>query len=103
VSCVVTNTGDRAGSAVPQVYASRSTGDSADFVPRLAAFARVHLDAAESRAVELDLDPRLLARWEENESAFRIAGGTYEVRISAHASDEEGPVCTIPLKSAFLP
>lgn len=102
-SVTVTNTGDRSGAAVPQVYVGRTTGDKADFVPRLAAFTRVHLNPGENRTVELDLEPRLLARWDENNTAFRIAGGIYEVRVSWHALDEEGPAQPVELKAVTLP
>jgi beta-glucosidase len=102
-SCVVTNTGNRTGAAVPQVYASRSTGDSSDYVPRLAAFARVDLNPGDSRTVEVDLEPRLLAGWDETEGAFRIAGGRYEIRAAAHALDQDGPAETIQLEPAVLP
>ncbi|MGW7425959.1 fibronectin type III-like domain-contianing protein [Streptomyces sp. NPDC054813] len=66
--------GTRAGAAVPQVYVGRACQDGADFVPRLAAFDRVHLEAGQSRSVELRLEPRVLARWDEIEGAFSIAG-----------------------------
>ncbi|WP_369263703.1 glycoside hydrolase family 3 C-terminal domain-containing protein [Streptomyces sp. R35] len=99
---VVTNTGTRAGATVPQVYVGRAHWDGADFVPRLAAFDRVHLEAGQSRSVELRLEPRLLARWDDVEGAFRIAGGDYEVRIGAHALDEDGPAQTIWLAPSLL-
>jgi beta-glucosidase len=101
----ITNTGGRAGAAVIQVYVSRRTrsGKNADdFVPRLAAFERVQLEAGESRAVELHLEPRLLARWDVDAGAFRIAGGDYQVRIGAHALDEDGPTSTVHLEAAHL-
>ncbi|MGW4913272.1 beta-glucosidase [Streptomyces sp. NPDC004270] len=99
---VVTNTGTRAGAAVPQVYVGRANWDGADFVPRLAAFDRVHLEAGQSLSVELRLEPRLLARWDDVEGAFRIAGGDYEVRIGAYALDEDGPAQTIRLAPSLL-
>jgi beta-glucosidase len=102
VQAVVANTGTRAGATVPQVYVGRAHSDGADFVPRLAAFDRVHLEAGQSRPVELRLEPRVLARWDDTEGAFGIAGGDYEVRIGAHALDEDGPTRTIRLAPALL-
>ncbi|MFJ1610953.1 fibronectin type III-like domain-contianing protein [Streptomyces sp. NPDC088253] len=87
---------------MPQVYVGRAHWDGADFVPRLAVFDRVHLEAGQSRSVELRLEPRLLARWDDVEGAFRIAGGDYEVRIGAHALDEDGPTQTIKLAPSLL-
>jgi beta-glucosidase len=88
------------------VYASRpAQGGSAspdDFVSRLAAFARVDLEPGESRKVALPLEPRLLARWDVDACAFRVAGGRYEVRIGAHAHDEDGTTSTVRLAPAVL-
>nr|MBA2697911.1 glycoside hydrolase family 3 C-terminal domain-containing protein [Nocardioidaceae bacterium] len=107
VTGTVTNTGDRAGATIVQVYASRrAQGGSAspdDFVSRLAAFARIDLKPGESKPVELHLEPRLLARWDVDAGAFRLAGGDYEVRIGAHALDEDGPTSTVRLQPAVLP
>jgi beta-glucosidase len=100
---VLTNIGTRAGAAVPQVYAARAAGDAADFVPRLAAFTRIHLEPGEARVVELDLEPRLLARWDDATSGFRITGGRYDIRIGAHALDQDGPAQSIELAAAVLP
>ena len=97
VSGVVTNTGALGGATVPQIYVSRHEGDSDDFVTRLAGFTRVDLNAGESRAVLIDLEPRILARWDESASAFRIAGGTYTVMVGTHALDEDGPTASIEL------
>ncbi|MFJ1604501.1 fibronectin type III-like domain-contianing protein [Streptomyces sp. NPDC088253] len=94
--------GTRAGAAVPQVYVGRACQDGADFVPRLTAFDRVHLEAGQSRSVELRLEPRVLARWDEIEGAFSIEGGDYEVCIGAHAPDEDGPTQTIKLAPSLL-
>ncbi len=74
-----------------------------DFVSRLAAFARVDLEPGESTPVELHLEPRLLARWDVDAGAFRLAGGDCEVRIGAHALDEDGPTSTVRLQPAVLP
>ena len=109
VNGTIANTGDRAGAAVVQVYVSRRTRGGThsdrsadDFGPRLAAFERVHLEPGETRAVELHLEPRLLACWDVDAGAFRIAGGDYEVRIGAHALDKDGPTSTVHLEAALL-
>ncbi|MFF2133137.1 fibronectin type III-like domain-contianing protein [Streptomyces olivochromogenes] len=87
---------------MPQVYVGRAGQDGADFVPRLAALDRAHLEAGQSRSVELSLEPRVLARWDDVDGAFRVAGGDYEVRIGAHALDEDGPTQTIRLATSLL-
>jgi len=97
VSGVVTNTGALPGATVPQVYVSRAARDGGDFVARLAGFDRIQLDAGQSQAVRIDLEPRILARWDDAASAFRIAGGRYTVTIGAHALDEDGPTTSVTL------
>ena len=96
---VVTNTGVLAGATVPQIYVTRHDGDGDDFVPRLAGFTRVELNAGESRAVQIDLEPRILARWDDTAAAFRIAGGRYTVTGGSPALDKDGPTATIDLAS----
>ncbi|WP_373306395.1 fibronectin type III-like domain-contianing protein [Streptomyces mirabilis] len=61
---------------MPQVYVGRACQDGADFVPRLAAFDRVHLEAGQSRSVELRLEPRVLARWDDIEGALASRAAT---------------------------
>ena len=47
--------------------------------------------------VRIDLEPRILARWDDTASAFRIAGGSYTLTIGAHALDEDGPTAIVTL------
>lgn len=105
VDVTVTNTGDRAGAAVPQVYAARrsSEPEPADFVARLVGFARVELAAGARRSVRFTVDPRLLARWDESAAAFRVAGGDgYVLRVGADAADDNGPSASFGLLEAVL-
>jgi beta-glucosidase len=102
VTMVVTNTGTRTGSHVSQVYVSHDGDDSSTFVERLAGFARVDLEPGESRNVQIALEPRILARWDDLEGAFRIAQGDYQIRASAHALDTDGPSDTVRLEAALL-
>lgn len=103
VSGTFKNTGGLAEAAAPQVYVSRTERDGMDFVPRLAGFTRIQLDAGESRSVQIALEPRILARWDATDGVFRIAGGKYSVRVSTHALDEDGPAAGIELVAAPLP
>jgi beta-glucosidase len=60
-SFTVTNTGERAGADVPQLYL---TGAPDQKRMRLLGFERVELAPGESREVTLTADPRLLARFD---------------------------------------
>jgi beta-glucosidase len=76
----VTNTGERAGADVPQVYL---VGERT----RLLGFARVELGAGESRTVTVTADPRLLARYDADAGQWHIAGGTYPIAVARSAND----------------
>jgi beta-glucosidase len=73
----VTNTGDRAGADVPQLYLTAPR-------MRLLGFERVELAPGESRAVTVTADPRLLARFD---AGWQIAGGAYRVAVGRAADD----------------
>jgi beta-glucosidase len=57
----VSNSGDRAGDMVVPVYVSQPVSDVLSPSRKLVAFARVHLDAGQSRTVTLDVPPSRLA------------------------------------------
>jgi beta-glucosidase len=78
----VTNTGDRAGADVPQLYLTDAAGDKR---MRLLGFERVELEPGESREVTLTADRRLLARFDGDAGQWRIDGGTYKVAVGKAA------------------
>jgi beta-glucosidase len=81
-----TNTGDREGADVPQLYLTEAAGDAR---MRLLGFERVDLQPGESRAVSLTADRRLLARFEGDAGEWQIAGGTYKVAVGKAADNLE--------------
>jgi beta-glucosidase len=82
----VTNTGDRAGADVPQLYLTEAAGDRRQ---RLLGFERVQLDPGESRSVTLTADPRLLGRFDGAAGRWRITDGTYGVAVGRSAVDPD--------------
>src|SRR5665811_20900 len=72
----VTNTGQREGADVPQVYLTEAAGDTR---MRLLGFERVELKAGESRSVTVTADARLIARFDAGAGGWRIAEGNYSV------------------------
>jgi beta-glucosidase len=78
----VTNTGNREGADVPQVYLTDTAGDRR---VRLLGFERLELKPGESRQVALKADPRLLARFDGTKGQWRIEPGTYIVALSRSA------------------
>ena len=63
----VTNTGDRPGSEVVQVYVQPLETRVARPHKELKAFRKVHLDPRQSRTITLELGPRAFAYWDDAE------------------------------------
>jgi beta-glucosidase len=78
----VTNTGDRRGADVPQLYLTVACGEQR---LRLLGFERVELEPAETRRVTIEADPRLLARYDGSARSWRMSSGRYLVAVGASA------------------
>jgi beta-glucosidase len=89
VTFTVTNTGDRAGADVPQVY----IGDppAVGEPPRqLKGFQRVSLAAGQSKQVTVPLDPMSFAYWNTDNHEWMVSAGTYHVMVGSSSSDIAG-------------
>jgi beta-glucosidase len=82
----VTNTGERAGDDVAQLYLVRRAGEK---IRRLVGFQRTSLKPGESREVTVTIDPRLLADW--NNGGWSMPAGEYGFALGRNAEDL-GPV-----------
>lgn len=83
----VTNTGERAGSEVVQVY-SAPLQDPTFAAPQvLAGFRRVDLDAGESERVEVAFSEHAFSVFDTATDAWRTWPGDYEVRVGASSRD----------------
>jgi len=86
----VTNTGERAGAEVVQVY----VGDPAAQVLRpereLKAFAKVDLDPGESRELTFDLTARDLSYWHPVLRRWVVEGGEFVVSVGGSSRDLRG-------------
>ncbi len=100
VAVTVENTGGRAGADVVQAYAGRRGDDG--FVPRLGGFCRIELQPGEARSVTIDIDPRLLARYDRGPPGFVVATGRYDIQVGHHAGDAESLTATVELDRAVL-
>jgi beta-glucosidase len=76
-SFTVTNTGDRAGADVPQLYLVEPR-------LRLLGFERVELEPGESRRVTITADRRLLARFRDGD--WVVEAGTHRVAVATSAT-----------------
>ena len=87
VTLTVTNTGERAGRHVVQVYVATTAGPVRRPARELRAFTKVPLAAGESRTVTLELDRRAFAYWDVREGGWLVAPGEYTVQIGRSAAD----------------
>jgi beta-glucosidase len=87
VSFTLTNTGQRAGAEVPQVYISMK--DSALFRPRreLKGFAKVRLEPGETRRVVIALDGKAFRFFNIQTGQFEVEQGLYTVQVGASSED----------------
>ncbi|MET0769322.1 MAG: glycoside hydrolase family 3 C-terminal domain-containing protein [Solirubrobacteraceae bacterium] len=83
----VTNTGDRAGSDVVQLYVHDAESTAYRPEHELRAFAKVHLEPGASEEVALALDRRAFAFWDPGHHAWVVEPGTFELRAGASARD----------------
>jgi beta-glucosidase len=87
VRATVTNTGDRAGREVVQVYTSLPTSSVQRPQRELKAFASVALEAGESREVVLTVRRKDLAYWDIRADRWVVEGGEYVVDVAASSRD----------------
>ena len=82
----VTNTGTRDGKAVPQIYVAPVAGGW-EGPQRLGGWRKVDVKRGAKTDVELRVDPRLLAVFDEAANSWHIAAGTYRVILAESSGD----------------
>jgi beta-glucosidase len=94
VTVTVTNTGDRAGADVLQLYVGR-VGEGRIYRPRheLKGFAKVRLAAGESREVTIPLGERAFRYFDADLDAWQVEAGEYEVSVGRNIADR--PLATV--------
>ena len=87
VTLTVTNTGDRAGAEIVQLYVAKP--DAKIFRPtqELKGFAKVPLRPGESQTVVIPLDDKAFRYWNIQTDRWEIEGGQYELRVGASCAD----------------
>jgi beta-glucosidase len=86
-SVTVTNTGERPGAHVVQLYVSPAPSEVARPRRELRAFEKVWLEPGASTRVEFELDARAYAHWDTRTSGWVIPGGEYLVEVGHSAHD----------------
>jgi len=93
VSCSVSNTEERVGDEVVQLYVRDVVASVTRPVRQLAGVHRVHLGSGERRRVEFDFDPRQLA-FLDRDLELIVEAGEIEVMVGCSSTD-------LPLRSTF--
>ena len=76
VNFTVTNTGDRAGAEIAEVYASLPAA-AAEPPKRLVGWSKVKLNAGESKEVAVEVDPKYLSIFNVEQNGWQLLPGTY--------------------------
>ena len=88
VQFTVTNTGDRAGAEVAQVYVGLPSLPNVPQPPdQLKGFQRVELAAGQSAPVTIKLDARSFSYWDEASHGWKLGPGTYTVSVGGSSRD----------------
>ncbi|MDO4613921.1 MAG: glycoside hydrolase family 3 C-terminal domain-containing protein [Actinomycetaceae bacterium] len=85
VSVRVTNTGERAGKEVVQLYVASAPSSLPRPVRELRGFDKVELAAGASARVHFRLSRRAFAHWDTATHDWAVEGGTYGIEICANA------------------
>lgn len=86
VEFTLRNSGNRPGLAVGQVYASSGAGGW-EAPRRLVGFAKIELAPGAAQSVSVDVDPRLLATFDEAAHSWHVAPGAYALTLGASSRD----------------
>ena len=91
----VTNTGQKAGKEVVQLYLGLPSTDDVPQPPsQLKRFEKVSLNPGETRRVHFDLDARAMSYWNTKKHGWEILPGAYQVKVGSSSRD-------LPLQGTF--
>jgi beta-glucosidase len=92
----VKNTGKTAGADVPQIYVTAPGAATR----RLAGWSKISLKPGASRRVDIPLEALALARYDDADKRWRVAPGTYAVKLGRSASEIAGET-TVTVGESF--
>lgn len=87
VRLTVTNTGERAGADVVQVYVRDVASEAQRPVRELKGFTKVFLEPGESRTVELALDQRAFSFWSQVTNGWEVEAGEFVIEACRNARE----------------
>ena len=83
----ITNTGDRDGSEIAQMYVAKPGAEIFRPAKELKGFAKVFLKAGESQTVTIPLDDKAFRYWNVETYQWEVEGGTYQILVGANVQD----------------
>jgi beta-glucosidase len=92
VTFTVTNTGNRAGAEVAEVYASLPAA-AAEPPKRLVGFSKVKLNAGESKDLTVDVDAKYLSIFNVEQNGWQLLPGDYGFMVGGSSQ-------ALPLKAS---
>ncbi|MCR5132302.1 MAG: glycoside hydrolase family 3 C-terminal domain-containing protein [Prevotella sp.] len=93
----VTNTGQRSGTEVVQVYV-RDLADVEGPLKSLRAFQRVELAPNETRQVVIDLPRESFEGWDTQTNTIRVVPGRHEIMVGGSSSNDQLKRITVKIK-----
>ena len=110
-SFTLTNTGDRDGAEVAQLYVSAKCHGVYRPAKELKGFQKVFLKAGESKEVVIPLDDKAFRYFNEKTNQFEVESGEYEILIGSSCADiklsatiaVQGTKAALPVDTAQIP
>lgn len=87
VSVRLTNTGDRAGAEVVQLYVSQNNPTVLRPEKELKAFRKVTLEAGQAATVEFEIERNDLARWDDTAHCWQVDPDEYTLLLGTSSAD----------------
>lgn len=86
-SFTLTNTGERDGQEVAQMYVGLPNAEIFRPAKELKGFAKVSLKAGESRRISIPFDDKTFRYWNRDTDQWETEGGNYQIMIGASVAD----------------
>lgn len=88
ITVKVSNTGKRDGVEIVQAY-MRNTADTDGPLKSLRGFARVSLNAGETKTVEIDFPRKSFEGWDVETNTMRVVPGRYDIMVGTSSADKD--------------
>lgn len=96
VSLNISNTGNREGQEIVQVYVRNPESNFIRARRELRGFAKVRLKAGEKTQLTIDLDDKSFSVFNAEENRWQVSGGLYQIEVASSSAEED-----IQLSQAF--